>query len=364
MIKYDYIIVGAGLFGAVFAHEATKMGKKCLVLEKRDHIGGNCYTENVDGIVVHKYGPHIFHTSKKEVWDYVNSFEEMTPFINSPLANFRGKLYHLPFNMNTFYELWGVTTPKKAMEKIASQIIHYNNPQNIKEQALSLVGSDIYEKLIEGYTEKQWGKSAEKLPADIIKRLPLRFTFNNNYFNDKYQGVCDYTKLISAMLKGIEVRLNTDFLVDKTSYENIGEKVVYTGAIDEYFGYSCGCLTYRSLEFETTKLDMDNYQGNAVINFTESSIPYTRVIEHKHFMEGSKSATTIITREYPKEWSVGKERYYPVNDMANTILYSKYRRLADQQNKVIFGGRLGLYQYLNMDAVIEESLKSVTKNIK
>ena len=362
-MKYDYLIVGAGLFGAVFAREALKKGKKCLVIEKRAEIGGNCATEVVDGITIHKYGAHIFHTSDKRVWNYVNEYSDMVPFINSPLANYKGKLYHLPFNMNTFYALWGVATPKAAKEKINSQIVPCASPQNVREQALSLVGKDIYETLIEGYTEKQWGRSATQLPADIIKRLPLRFTFNDNYFNDTYQGIPDggYSKLIENLLEGTEVLLNTDFFADREKYEQLADKVLYTGAIDEYFGYKYGYLEYRSLRFETQRIEESDYQGNAVVNYTERKIPYTRIIEHKHFESDKGLPYTYITREYPEQWDGGKERFYPVNDVANTVKYNQYKKLAEQNGKVIFGGRLGLYKYMDMDDVIAEALNFTEK---
>lgn len=355
---YDYLIVGAGLYGSIFAHEAAQRGKRCLVIDKRSHIGGNIYTENEDGITVHKYGAHIFHTSKKDVWDYVNKFVEFLPFINSPVANYKGKLYNLPFNMNTFYALWGLSTPSAVYEKIQSQRVACDDPKNVEEQALSLVGRDIYETLIKGYTEKQWGRSATELPASIIKRLPVRYTFNNNYFNDVYQGipVGGYTALIEGLLQGIEVRLDTDFLQNREEYENIAEQIIYTGAIDEYYGYCYGQLEYRSLRFETEKLDMENYQGNPVVNYTEREVPYTRIIEHKHFERGNSSPCTIITREYPDTWTLGKEPYYPINDEKNNQRYEQYRRLAEGQGKVKFGGRLGLYRYLDMDKVVEQAL--------
>ena len=364
-MTYDYVIVGAGLFGAVFARQMTDCGKKCLVLEKRSHIGGNCYTRDADGITVHEYGAHIFHTSDKAVWEYVNRFAEFNPFINAPLANYKGKLYHLPFNMNTFYALWGVTTPRKAKEKITSQIVKCANPKNVREQALSLVGRDIYNTFIEGYTEKQWGRSADKLPAEIIKRLPLRYTFNNNYFNDLYQGIPEggYTVLVQNLLNGIEVRTGEDYLKEKDYYNSLAEKVVYTGAIDEYFGYCRGYLGYRSLRFETLKLNESDYQGNAVVNYTEKSVPFTRIIEHKHFGIDKKLPYTVITREYPGDWEVGKERFYPLNDAANTVRYGEYKRLAAEQNKVIFGGRLGFYRYLDMDDVVAEALQ-LASNLK
>lgn len=364
-MKYDYLIVGAGLFGAVFAREAVKAGKTCLVVEKRGHIGGNIYTEDVGGVTVHKFGAHIFHTSDKRVWDYVNGFAEFAPFINSPLANYKGRLYHLPFNMNTFYELWGVTTPEEAKRKIDGQKIPCDNPKNVKEQALSLVGEDIYKTLVEGYTEKQWGKSADKLPADIIKRLPLRFTFDNNYFNDKYQGIPEggYTRLIENLLNGVEVRLNVDYLADRENLDKLADKILYTGAIDEFFGFAEGNLEYRSLRFETERLEKPDYQGNAVVNYTEREVPYTRIIEHKHFERGNESAFTVITREYPDDWKPGKERFYPVNDEANGARYEKYRKLAQNHKNVIFGGRLGLYKYYDMDDVVAEALAFAYKYI-
>lgn len=364
-MKYDYLIVGAGLFGAVFAREAVKAGKTCLVVEKRGHIGGNIYTEDVGGLTVHKFGAHIFHTSDKRVWDYVNGFAEFAPFINSPLANYKGRLYHLPFNMNTFYELWGVTTPEEAKRKIDEQKIPCDNPKNVKEQALSLVGEDIYKTLVEGYTEKQWGKSADKLPADIIKRLPLRFTFDNNYFNDKYQGIPEggYTRLIENLLNGVEVRLNVDYLADRENLDKLADKILYTGAIDEFFGFAEGNLEYRSLRFETERLEKPDYQGNAVVNYTEREVPYTRIIEHKHFERGNESAFTVITREYPDDWKPGKERFYPVNDEANGARYEKYRKLAQNHKNVIFGGRLGLYKYYDMDDVVAEALAFADKYI-
>lgn len=361
---YDYLVVGAGLYGSIFAHEAAQRGKRCLVIDKRAHIGGNIYTENQNGIIVHKYGAHIFHTSKKEVWDYVNRFVEFIPFVNSPVANYKGKLYNLPFNMNTFYALWGLSTPEEVRQKIQSQRVPCENPKNMEEQALSLVGRDIYETLIKGYTEKQWGRSAAELPASIIKRLPVRYTFDNNYFNDIYQGIPagGYTALIESLLQGIEVRLNVDFLQNRQEYEELAEQIIYTGAIDEYFDYCYGQLEYRSLRFETEELDTDNYQGNPVINYTEREVPYTRIIEHKHFEKGNQAAHTIITREYPDRWVIGKEPYYPVNDDKNNERYEQYLRLSAGQSKVRFGGRLGLYRYLDMDEVVERAL-SLCKEI-
>ncbi len=362
-MKYDFLIVGAGLFGAVFARQMKDCGKKCLVIEKRGHVGGNCYTRDEGGITVHEYGAHIFHTSDKRVWEYVNAFAEFQPFINCPLANYRGKLYHLPFNMNTFYALWGVNTPQKAKDKIAAQIEPCAQPKNVREQALSLVGRDIYKTLIEGYTEKQWGRSADKLPAEIIKRLPLRFTFDNNYFDDLYQGipVGGYTALIQNLLDGTEVCTDTDYLENREKYDALADRVVYTGALDEFFGYCKGYLEYRSLRFETQRLEEENFQGNAVVNYTERSVSYTRIIEHKHFQPSLYVPHTVITREYPAAWEAGKERFYPVNDAANTVRYAEYRRLAEGQSKVIFGGRLGLYRYLDMDDVVAEALNLAEK---
>ena len=359
MTKYDYIIVGAGLFGAVFAHEATKKGKKCLVLEKRDHIAGNVYTEEVEGIQVHKYGAHIFHTSNEEVWTYVNQFARFNNFINSPVANYKGKLYNLPFNMNTFYQMWGVKTPAEAMAKIEAQrkASGIQDPQNLEEQAISLVGEDIYRILIKGYTEKQWGRDCKDLPASIIRRLPVRLTFDNNYFNDRYQGIPEegYTALVAKMLKGIEVRLNTDFLKEKECFESMAKKIIFTGPIDAYFDYTFGPLNYRSVRFETEILDTENYQGVAVVNYNEREVPFTRIIEHKHFAFG-KQPSTVISREYPSEWKLGVEPYYPVNNNENNALYERYKALASQQDKVHFAGRLGQYKYFDMDKVIDEAL--------
>ena len=359
-MKYDYLIVGAGLFGAVFAYEAKKAGKTCLVIDKRDHIAGNIYCEDIAGIHVHKYGAHIFHTSDKEVWNFINQFGEFNNYINSPIAKYKNELYNLPFNMNTFSKLWGISTPQEAKDKIASQIADLNitDPQNLEEQALSLVGTDVYEKLIKGYTEKQWGRDCKELPAFIIKRLPLRFIYDNNYFNDRYQGipVDGYTALVEKMLDGIEVRLNTDYFDAKENFGNIAEKIVYTGMIDKYFDYSLGVLEYRSVRFETEELPVENYQGNAVVNYTEREVPYTRIIEHKHFEFGTQP-TTVISREYSSEWKVGDEPYYPVNNEKNNSLYEKYKELADKETNVIFGGRLGQYKYYDMDKVIAEALK-------
>lgn len=361
-MKYDYIIVGAGLFGSVFAHEMTKDGKKCLIIEKRNHIGGNVYTENQENINVHKYGAHIFHTNNKEVWEYINQFTEFNRYTNSPVANYKGELYNLPFNMNTFYQMWGVKTPEEAKAKIEEQKSEskIDNPQNLEEQAISLIGKDIYEKLVKGYTEKQWGKKCEDLPAFIIKRLPVRFTFDNNYFNDLYQGIPigGYTKIIEKMLDGIEVKLNTDFFDDKEKWLDMADKIIFTGMIDQYYDYCYGELEYRGLNFEFETLDIENYQGNAVINYTDAETPYTRIIEHKHF-EDSQSPKTIITKEYPKTWMKGEEAYYPLNDEKNSELFKKYQELASKEDNVIFGGRLGMYQYYDMWQVIDEALKLV-----
>ena len=359
MTQYDYIIVGAGLFGAVFAHEATKKGKKCLVLEKRDHIAGNVYTEEVEGIQIHKYGAHIFHTSNEEVWTYINQFARFNNFINSPVANYKGKLYNLPFNMNTFYQMWGVKTPAEAMAKIEAQrkASGIQDPHNLEEQAISLVGEDIYRILIKGYTEKQWGRDCKDLPASIIRRLPVRLTFDNNYFNDRYQGIPEegYTALVAKMLKGIEVLLNTDFLKEKECFESMAKKIIFTGPIDAYFNYTFGPLNYRSVRFETENLDTENYQGVAVVNYNEREVPFTRIIEHKHFAFG-KQPFTVISREYPSEWKLGVEPYYPVNNKENNALYERYKALASQQEKVHFAGRLGQYKYFDMDKVIDEAL--------
>ncbi len=365
-MKYDYVIVGAGLFGSCFAHEMTKIGKKCLVIDRRNHIGGNVYCEDMHGIHVHKYGAHIFHTSNKKIWEYVNQFCEMNNYINSPIANFHDELYNMPFNMNTFTKLWDdVITPEDAKKKIDGQrkILEGKEPANLEEQAISLVGKDIYEKLVKGYTEKQWGKDCKELPAFIIKRLPVRFTFNNNYFNDRYQGIPigGYNKIIEKMLENSEVLLNTDYLKDKEKYNALGKKILYTGMIDEYFDYELGNLEYRSLKFETEYLETcDNFQGNAVVNYTDRETPYTRIIEHKHF-EFQECKGTVITREYPSNWIIGMEAYYPVNDEKNTMLYTKYQDLAKKEANVIFGGRLGNYKYYDMDKVLEAALELVEK---
>ncbi len=370
MMKYDYLIVGSGLFGSVFAHEMTKKGKNCLIIERRDHIGGNVYTEEKEGINVHKYGAHIFHTSNKEVWNYINQFAEFNRYTNSPVANYKGELYNLPFNMNTFYQMWGVRTPQEAKAKIEEQKQEsgIKEPKNLEEQAISLIGNDIYEKLVKGYTQKQWGKECTELPSFIIKRLPVRFTYDNNYFNDSYQGIPigGYTKIIEKMLEGIEVRLNTDFFDKKEEYMEMADKILFTGMIDQYFDYCFGELEYRGLNFESETLDTNNYQGNAVINYTDADTPYTRIIEHKHFEIPANelgtekdSDKTIITREYPMQWKKGEEAYYPVNDEKNSALYLKYKELAEKEKNVIFGGRLGMYQYFDMWKVIEEALKLV-----
>ena len=359
---YDYLIVGAGLFGSVFAHEATKRGKKVLVIDKRNHIGGNIYTKLKNDIHVHQYGAHIFHTSNKEIWDYVNQFAEFNHFINSPIANYQGKIYNLPFNMNTFNQLWGVVTPKEAKDKIEEQRKKYytDNPKNLEEQAINLVGMEIYEKLIKGYTEKQWGRKCIDLPPFIIKRLPVRFTYDNNYFNDIYQGIPKegYTKMIENMLNKIEVKLGLDYFEHKEELDSLASKVLYTGPIDQFYNYEFGVLAYRSLRFEHAVLDMDNYQGNAVVNYTEKEVPFTRIIEHKHFNFGSQPQT-IITREYPDEWNQNKEAYYPINDDLNNSIFMKYKDKAKGETKFIFGGRLAEYKYYDMHIVIESALNLV-----
>lgn len=372
-MKYDYLVVGAGLFGAVFAHEAVKAGKTILVVDKRPHIAGNVYTEDVEGIHVHKYGAHIFHTNNRTVWNYVNQFAEFNRFTNSPVANYHGELYSLPFNMYTFNQMWGVVTPEEAAAKIEEQrkAAGITNPQNLEEQAISLVGTDIYEKLIKGYTEKQWGRPCTELPAFIIKRLPVRLTFDNNYFNALYQGipVGGYTNMVANMLKGIAVKLNCDYLENKEELDKLADKVVYTGPIDAYFNYDLGPLEYRSVRFETEVLDKPNFQGNAAVNYTDRETPWTRIIEHKWFefgkdAEGNNLPKTVISREYSSEWKVGDEPYYPVNDEKNGILYKKYKALADKEKKVIFGGRLGEYKYYDMDAVIASALNRVDVELK
>ncbi len=362
---YDYLIVGAGLFGAVFAHEMTQRGKRCLVIDRRGHVAGNIYTENVHGINVHRYGAHIFHTSNKEVWAYVNRFAEFNHYINSPVAVYGDEVYNLPFNMNTFNRMWGVKTPEEARAKIAEQVAHLGirEPKNLEEQALSLVGTDVYEKLVKGYTEKQWGRDCKDLPAFIIKRLPCRFIYDNNYFNDRFQGIPmgGYTAMVEKMLAGVEVRLGVDYKKLMAGDPNIAKTTLYTGCIDEFFDYRLGALKYRSVRFETEELPMENYQGNAVVNYTAREVPYTRIIEHKHF-EFGKQPTTIISREYSAEWKIGLEPYYPVNDEENAALYRKYQALAASRPDVIFGGRLGHYRYYDMDKVIEAALKCVEEN--
>lgn len=361
---YDYLIVGSGLYGAVCAYELKKRGKSVLVLEKRDHIGGNIYTEKVEGINVHRYGAHIFHTHNKAIWEYINQFAEFNNYINQPVARYKDECYNMPFNMNTFTKLWrDVFTPAEAQKRIEEERAegYTDNPQNLEEQAINLVGKTIYEKLVKGYTQKQWGRKCTELPAFIIKRLPVRFTFDNNYFNDRYQGipVGGYTQIIEKMLEGIEVRLNCDFFADKENYLKMADKVIYTGAIDKYYDYCYGALEYRSVRFETEVLDCPNYQGNAVINYTEYEVPYTRIIEHKHFEFDSTSPKTVISREYSSTWKVGDEPYYPVNDEKNGKLYLKYKELADKEDKVIFGGRLGQYKYFDMDDVIDSALETL-----
>ena len=364
-MKYDYLVIGSGLYGAIFAHEAKKAGKSVLVIDKRPNIAGNIYTEEMEGIQVHKYGAHIFHTNLKKVWDYVNQFAEFNRFTNSPVANYNGELYSLPFNMYTFNKMWGVVTPEEAAAKIEEQrkAAGITEPKNLEEQAISLVGRDIYEKLIKGYTEKQWGRPCTELPSFIIKRLPVRLTFDNNYFNALYQGIPigGYTGLVANMLDGIEIRLNTDYLADKAAFDAMADKVVYTGAIDAYFGYRLGTLEYRSVRFETEVLDMPNFQGNAAVNYTDADTPWTRIIEHKWFefgkdADGNDLDKTVISREYSSEWKPGDEPYYPVNDEKNGALYQEYKKLAEQEHNVIFGGRLGEYKYYDMDQVIAAAL--------
>ena len=376
-MKYDYLIVGTGLFGATFAYETKKRGKKCLVIDKRPNIGGNIYTKNVDGINVHIYGAHIFHTSNKEIWDYLNQFAEFNRYTNSPVARYKNELYNLPFNLNTFSKMFNLVTLQDIEEKLDEEReeglakLNGRAPSNLEEQAISLVGTTVYEKLIKGYTEKQWGMSCTELPPSIIKRLPVRMVFDNNYFNNKYQGIPigGYTQIIEKMLNGIEVRLNCDFFENKSELENIANKIIFTGAIDQYYDYKFGYLEYRSVRFETEELNVDNYQGNAVINYTDKEVPYTRVIEHKHFEQGKELGNevtsgpsvgkTIVSREYSDKWDPSKEPYYPINNEKNNTLYEKYKELADRDKKVIFGGRLGQYKYYDMDKVIEEALKCV-----
>ena len=370
--KYDYLVVGAGLYGAVFAHEAKKAGKSVLVIDKRDNIAGNVYTEKIEGIHVHKYGAHIFHTNNKKVWEYVNQFAEFNRFTNSPVANYHGELYSLPFNMYTFNKMWGVVTPEEAAAKIEEQKKEagITNPENLEEQAISLVGKDIFEKLIKGYTEKQWGRSCRELPAFIIKRLPVRLTYDNNYFNALYQGIPigGYTKMVDNMLKGIEVRLGEDYLQQKDEYDSIADRVIYTGAIDAYFNFAIGHLEYRSVRFDTEVLDKPNYQGNAAVNYTDVETPWTRIIEHKWFEfgkdeQGNDLPKTVISREYSSEWKPGDEPYYPVNDEKNSSLYSEYKKMADKEDKVVFGGRLGEYRYYDMDAVIASAMDMCEKEL-
>ncbi len=370
--KYDYLVVGAGLYGAVFAHEAKKAGKSVLVIDKRDNIAGNVYTEKIEGIHVHKYGAHIFHTNNKKVWEYVNQFAEFNRFTNSPVANYHGELYSLPFNMYTFNKMWGVVTPEEAVAKIEEQKKEagITNPENLEEQAISLVGKDIFEKLIKGYTEKQWGRSCRELPAFIIKRLPVRLTYDNNYFNALYQGIPigGYTKMVDNMLQGIEVRLGEDYLQQKDEYDSIADRVIYTGAIDAYFNFAIGHLEYRSVRFDTEVLDKPNYQGNAAVNYTDVETPWTRIIEHKWFEfgkdeQGNDLPKTVISREYSSEWKPGDEPYYPVNDEKNGALYSEYKKMADKEDKVVFGGRLGEYRYYDMDAVIASALDMCEKEL-
>lgn len=380
-MKYDYLIVGSGLFGSIFAYEANKKGKKCLVIDKRSHIGGNIYTENISGINVHKYGAHIFHTSNKEVWDYIQKFAEFNRYTNSPVARYKDELYNLPFNLNTFSRMFNLITPQDIEKKLNEERkeglekLNGKEPSNLEEQAISLVGTTVYEKLIKGYTEKQWGMPCTELPSFIIKRLPVRMIYDNNYFNDKYQGIPigGYTQIIEKMLDGIDVKLNYDFFEHREKLENIADKIVFTGQIDKYYDYKFGQLEYRSVRFETEELDIDNYQGNAVVNYTDREVPYTRIIEHKHFeqgkqlgnevTEGPSVGKTIISKEYSDKWDASKEPYYPINNERNNELYAKYENLAKEDNKVIFGGRLGQYKYYDMDKVIVEALKCVKEEL-
>lgn len=366
MKKYDYVLVGSGLFNGVFAYLARQKGKKCLVVERRDHIGGNIYCENMEGIHVHKYGAHIFHTSNREVWNFVNSLVEFNRYTNSPVANYHGEMYNMPFNMNTFSKMWGISTPAQAKAKIEEQRAGITGePKNLEEQAISLVGTDIYQKLVKGYTEKQWGRDCKDLPAFIIKRLPVRYTYDNNYFNDLYQGIPmgGYNVIIEKLFEGCDIETGVDYLEKKEYYDSLGEKVVYTGTIDAYYGYQFGKLEYRSLKFETEVLDEENHQGVAVVNYTDRETPYTRVIEHKHFEFGTQPKT-VITREYPVTWSEGMEPYYPVNDEKNQALYQKYAALAADEKNVIFGGRLGEYKYYDMDKVIESAFKTARAELE
>jgi len=361
-MKYDYLIVGAGLFGSIFAFEMNKKGKKCHVLEKRSHIGGNVYTQKIDGINVHIYGAHIFHTKNKDIWDYINKFSDFNNYRNQVIANYKEDIFSLPFNMYTFNKMWGVVTPKEAQRKIEEQVkeLGITNPKNLEEQAISLVGVDIYKKLIEGYTEKQWGKKCKDLPSFIIKRIPVRYTYDNNYFNDQYQGIPKngYTLIIEKMLEGIEVKLDTNFFDNRDFWEKISTKIIFTGMIDEYYDYCFGELEYRSLKFQIETLNTENYQGNAVVNYTDKEVPYTRIIEHKYF-ELVNCDKTVISREYPIKYKRGEEPYYPVNDEKNNNLYNQYSNLAEKQENIIFGGRLGLYKYYDMDQIILEALKLV-----
>ncbi|MFE8701745.1 UDP-galactopyranose mutase [Cytobacillus sp. FJAT-54145] len=367
-MTYDYLIVGAGLFGSTFAYEAAKRGKRVKVIDKRNHVAGNIYTENIEGINVHKYGAHIFHTNDKEIWDYVNQFAEFNRYTNSPIANYKGEIYNMPFNMNTFNKLWGVVTPEQAKEKIEEQkeAASIERPQNLEEQAISLIGTDVYHKLVKGYTEKQWGRKATNLPAFIIKRLPVRFTYDNNYFNDRYQGIPigGYTQIVEKMLSSdlIDVELGVDFFEKKEDYLNQFPKVVYTGMIDQFFDYQFGELEYRSLKFETSILNQENFQGNAVVNYTDAETPYTRIIEHKHFEFGNQPKT-IITKEYPADWHRGEEPYYPINDSVNNEKFKKYMELATQTQNIIFGGRLGMYKYYDMHQVIGAALSVVKREL-
>lgn len=364
-IKYDFLIVGSGLYGAICANELKKAGKKVLVIEKRNHIGGNIFTENVNGIHVHKYGAHIFHTNDKEIWDYVNNITEFNRFTNSPLAKYKGELYNLPFNMNTFYQLWGEANPERVKEIIKSQTNEFSGkePKNLEDKALSLVGRDIYEKLIKGYTEKQWGREAKELPAFIIQRIPVRFTFDNNYFNDKYQGIPEegYTVLIEKLLDGVDLLLDTDYLKDRAKFDALADKVIYTGPIDAFYNYEHGTLDYRSLRFDTNVENVENFQGVAVVNYTDKDVPYTRIIEHKHFNYTSNLPYTVVTKEYPVEWKPGDEPYYPVNDEKNMALFKKYKKLADAEQNIFFGGRLAEYKYYDMHMVIRAALNKINK---
>jgi len=361
--KYDYLIVGSGLYGSIFAHEVTKRGRVCLVIDKRNHIGGNIYTKEIKGINVHWYGAHIFHTSNKKIWEYMNNFIKFNRYTCSPVAIYKGEIYNLPFNMNTFNKMWGVKTPTEAKAKIKKQVTEANitEPKNLEEQAIGLVGNDIYEKLVKGYTEKQWGMKATELPSFIIKRIPVRFTYDNNYFNDNYQGIPigGYTKIIKKLLDGIEVRLNTNFFANRKELERLADKIIFTGMIDEYFNYRFGALEYRSLRFEHKLLDEENHQGNAVVNYTEYKVPYTRIIEHKHFEYGIQPKT-IITKEYPMRWQKGDEPYYPINNDKNNVIYARYKELSDKVENVIFGGRLAEYKYYDMQHVVERALKKVS----